>query len=110
MEIEGHHLEVEVSTDRIIGEDCDMSVIIEMTLGKTIIERCKTIEVKFLEVDIRIIILIIEMTTLEDVEVYLGTDNTQVTSRNDRSSSSMLRAGSRASTNRGRIRCFKCRK
>ena len=62
--------------DRIIGEDHDMSIIIEMTLGETIIERCKIIEVKILEVDIEIII--IEMTTLEEVEVGLGKDNIQI--------------------------------
>ena len=54
-----------------------MSIIIEMTSGETIIERCKTIEVKILGVDIEIII-IIEMTTFEEVEVGLGTDNIQV--------------------------------
>ena len=32
VEIEGHHSEVEVSMDKIIGEDHNMSIIIEMTL------------------------------------------------------------------------------
>ena len=36
-EIEGHHSDVEVSTDRIIGEDYDISILIEMNLGETII-------------------------------------------------------------------------
>ena len=35
-EIEGLHSEVEVSMDRIIGEDHVMSIIIEMNLGETI--------------------------------------------------------------------------
>ena len=75
MEIEGHHSEVEVSTDRIIGEDHNMSILIEMTLGETILEICKVIEVKSLEVDIEVII---EMTTLEEIEVGLGKGNIQV--------------------------------
>ena len=31
VEIEGYHSEVEVSMDRIIGEDHNMSILIEMT-------------------------------------------------------------------------------
>ena len=46
-----------------------------MTLGEKILEECKIIEVKILEVDIEIII---EMTTLEQVEVGLGKDNIQI--------------------------------
>ena len=61
--------------DRIIGEDLDMSIITEMTLGETISEIHKVIEVKFLEVHIE---EIIEMTIFEEVEVGLETDNTQV--------------------------------
>ena len=73
------------------------------------------------------------MTTLEEVEVGLEKDNILVIlaemievvvvsqvglekdnilvifSRNDRSSSSKSRSGSRTSTNRDRIRYFKCR-
>ena len=49
--------------------------IYRMTLGETILEKCKTIEVKILEVDIDVII---EITTLEEVEVGLGKDNIQV--------------------------------
>ena len=75
MEIEGHHSEVEVSTDRIIGEDHNMSILIEMTLGETILGKCKIIEVKILKVDIEVII---EMTTLEEIEVGLGKDSIQV--------------------------------
>ena len=71
VEIEGHHSEVEVSMDRIIGENHDMSILIEMTLGETISEKCKIIEVKCFEVDIDVIT---EMTTLEEVEVGLGKD------------------------------------
>ena len=49
------------------------------------------------------------MTTLEEVEVGLGTNIIQVTRRNGRSSSIRSRLISRTSTNRDRIRCFKCR-
>ena len=61
--------------DRIIGEDHNMSIIIEMNLVVTIIERHKIIEVKILVVDIEVII---EMTTLEEVEVGAGKGNIQV--------------------------------
>ena len=74
-DIEGHHSEVEVSTDRIIGEDHDMLIIIEMILRETILVKCEIIEVNILEVDIEIII---EMTTLKEVEVGLGKVNIQV--------------------------------
>ena len=62
--------------DRIIGKDHHMSITIEMPLGEIIIQRCKTIEVEILEEDIEIII--IETTTVEEVEVSLGTGNIQV--------------------------------
>ena len=52
-----------------------MLILTEMTLGETILEKCKIIEVKILEVDIEVII---EMTTLEEVGVGLGKDNIQV--------------------------------
>ena len=68
-EAEGHHSVVEVSMDRIIGEDHAMSIIIEMILGETILEKCKITEVKILAMDIE---GIIEMTTLEEVEVGPG--------------------------------------
>ena len=76
MEIEGLHSEVEVIMDRSIGEYHNISIIIEMTIGETILERHKIIEVKTLDVDIEIII--IEMTTLEEVEVGLRKNNNQV--------------------------------
>ena len=75
MEIEGHHSEVEVNTDRIIGKDHITSMIIEMTLEKTILEKCRITEVKIWEVDIE---GIIEMTTLEEVEVGLDEGKIQV--------------------------------
>ena len=52
-----------------------MSIITEMTLKETILEKCKITEVNILEVDIE---GITEMTTLEEVEVGLGADNIQV--------------------------------
>ena len=74
-----------------------------MTLGKDISGKCQIIEVTFLEVTT-------EAITLEEVEVGLGIDNIQVILEGiDRSSNSRSRSGSRASTNRDRIRCFKCR-
>ena len=39
VEIEGHHSEVEVNMDRIIGEDHMMLVIKEMILEETNLER-----------------------------------------------------------------------
>ena len=49
---------------------------------------------------------IIERIILEEVGVGLGTDNIR---KNDKSSSSRSGSDSRASTNRDRIRCYKCR-
>ena len=46
MEIEGHHSEVEVSTDRIREKDHNILIPTEMTLGDTISEKGKIIEVK----------------------------------------------------------------
>ena len=76
-DIEGYHLEVEVSMNKIIGEDHVMLIIIEMTIiiEKTILEKHKITEVKILQMDIE---GIIEMITLEEVEIGLGKDNIQV--------------------------------
>ena len=46
VEIGEHHLEVELSMDRIIEEDHSMLLTIEMTLGKEILEEHKIIGVK----------------------------------------------------------------
>ena len=73
--IEECHLEVETSMDRIIGEGCNMLIIIEMTLGVEILGKHKIIEVTIMEVDIE---TIIEMTILEEVEIGLGKDSIQV--------------------------------
>ena len=75
VEIGEHHSEVEVSTDRVIEEGCNMLILIEMTLGEKILEEHKIIEVKILEVDIE---PIIEIKFLEKVEVGLGKGNIQV--------------------------------
>ena len=69
-----------------------LKTIIEMTLGEEIIERCKAIEVRIIEVDVETFIetiiethtettieMTIEMTILEEVEVGLEKDNTHVT-------------------------------
>ena len=74
-EIEGHHQRYEVSMDRIIEGDHIMSIIIEMILGETILETCKIIDIRILEVDIE---GIIEMVTLEEVDVGLRKDSIQV--------------------------------
>ena len=50
-----------------------------------------------------------ETTILEEVEVGLGKEYIGNFSRKDRSSSSRLRSGLRASANRHRNRCFRCR-
>ena len=75
VEIGECHLEVELSMDRIIEEGHNMLTIIEMTLGEEILEECRIIEVKILEVDIEVTI---EMKNLEEVELDLGKDNIQV--------------------------------
>ena len=61
--------------DRIIGEDHNMSILMEMTLEEAILEKCKSTEVKILDVDIEVII---EVTTLKEVEVGSVKDNIQV--------------------------------
>ena len=48
--------------DKIIEEGCNMLIIIEMTLGQEILEKCKIIEVSIIEVDIE---ASIEKTILE---------------------------------------------
>ena len=75
VEIVGHHTEVEISMDRIIGEDHNMTILIEITLGEIILQKHKIIEVRILEDDIEVII---EMITLEEVEVGLGKGDIQV--------------------------------
>ena len=75
VEIGELHSEVEVSMDRIIEEGHNMLTPIEMILGETDLEECKIKEVRTLEMEIEVII---EMTTLEEVEVSLGKDNIQV--------------------------------
>ena len=74
VEIEGHHSEVDVRMNRNIGEDHNLSIVIEMTLREKILKKCEIIEVKILEVDIEVII---DTTTLEEVEVGQGKDNIQ---------------------------------
>ena len=59
----------------MIGEDHIMSIIIEMTLDETILDKCKLTEVRILEMDIE---GITETTTLKVVEVGLGKDYIQV--------------------------------
>ena len=58
--------------DRIIEEACSMLIIIEMTLEEKIVEKCKIIEVRIIEVDIE---TTIEMTILEEVEIGLEKDS-----------------------------------
>ena len=42
------HIEVELSTDRIIEEGCNMIKMIEVTLGQEALEECRIIEVQIL--------------------------------------------------------------
>ena len=56
VEIGECHLEVELSTNRIIGEGHNMITVIEVTLGEEILEECKIIEVKILQIDIELTI------------------------------------------------------
>ena len=77
VEIEGHHTEVEVSKDNIIEKDHIMSIIIEMTLEGTVLEKYEISEVKFLGVDTE---GDIEMKILDVVKVGLGTHNIQIIS------------------------------
>ena len=74
VEIGECHLDMELSMDRIIEEGNSMLTIIGMTLGQDILEECKIIEVKILEVDIEVTI---EMKTLAWVEVGLEKDSIQ---------------------------------
>ena len=77
VEIAECHIEVELSVDKTIEEGCIMIKIIEVTLGEEILEGCRIIEVRISEVDIEVTL---EMTILEDVEVGLEKDSTQITS------------------------------
>ena len=60
VEIGEHHSEVEVSTDRFIEEGHSMLIPIGIILGEKILEECRIIEVKILDVDI---VVILEMPT-----------------------------------------------
>ena len=51
-EIGEHYSEVEVSMNRIIEKGHNMLILIEMTLGEKILEKCTIIEVKILKVAI----------------------------------------------------------
>ena len=92
---------------KVIEEDHIISINIEMTIEDIILGIHKITEVKILEVDI-------EKNYRNDNfgrgrsrsrdRQYLGNFR-----RNDRSISSRSRSGSRVSTNRDRIRCYKCR-
>ena len=92
-----------------LGVELGMDIVIEeaaVCLGEDILGKCKIIEVRITEVDAE---RAIEMAILEEVEVGPGNDNTQSNFRGVDQGSSRSRLGSRASTNRDRIRCFKCR-
>ena len=103
--IEECHIEVELNMDKITEEGYNMIKFIEVILGKEILEEHKIIEVRILQ---------------EDIDHNFRSDNYERSRRyrkgqysghfrrNDRSSS-RSRSGSRVSTNRDRIRCFKCR-
>ena len=73
MEIGECHTGVELSMDRVIEEGPNMITIIEVMLGKEILEECNIIEVNISEVDIEVTI---EMKTPEEVEV--GWENVSI--------------------------------
>ena len=75
VEIGECHLQVELSMDRIIEEGHNMLTIIEVTLEEEILEECKIIEVKILEVDIEVTI---EIKISEEGEVDLEKDSIQI--------------------------------
>ena len=75
VEIGECHIEVELSIDKTIEEGHSMVITTEVTLGKKILEECKIIEVRILEVDIKVIL---GMPTLEEVEVGLEKDSIPV--------------------------------
>ena len=70
-----YYLGVVLGKDRIIEEGLNMLIIMEITLGKEILGKCKIMEVSIIEVDTE---AIIEMTTLEEVEVGLEKNGIQV--------------------------------
>ena len=70
------HIEVELGMDKTIEEGHSMIKITEVTLGEKILEKCKIIQVRTLEVDVEVTL---EMTTLEEVEVSLEKDSILVT-------------------------------
>ena len=94
-----HHIEVEVSMDKDIEEDCIALIIREMTLDDNILEKHEITENKIIEVDKE---GIIEMIIFKDVGLGLGIDNTEIISERNDKSSSRFRSGSRASSNRDR--------
>ena len=75
VEIEEWHIEVEPSMDKTIEDSHSMITITEVTSGEEILEECKIIEVRILEVDKEVALV---MTTLKEVEVVLQKDNIQV--------------------------------
>ena len=70
------HTEVELKMDKIIGEGHSMIKITENISGKEILEECKFIEVRILEVDIQVAL---GMIILEEVKVGLDRGSIQVT-------------------------------
>ena len=69
------HIEVQLSMDKSTEEGCSMMQIIEVILGKEILEEYKIREVRILEMDIEITL---GMIILEEVEVGIERDVIQV--------------------------------
>ena len=76
MAIGEYHIEVELSTDKIIEEGHSMIKITEAILGEEILEEYKITEVRILEVDIEVTLA---TTIMEEVEVGLEKDSIWVT-------------------------------
>ena len=81
VEIKECHIKEEVRTYKVRDEGHTIIKIIEVILGKEILEGHKIIEVRILEVDTEVTF---EMTTLVEVEVGLDIDSNHVTSEDVR--------------------------
>ena len=104
--IEEHHSEVDVSMDRIIEEDNDMLIITEMDFRRDNFRDMQGYRGQNVRGGYRKNYRNVNFGRCRSrsrERQYSGNSNSS-----DRSSN-RLRSGLRASTNRDRIRCFKCR-
>ena len=76
IDIVDHHIEIDLSMDKIIEKSLSMFKITEKILGEEILEKPKSIEVKILEEDINVALGTVNMI---EVGVGLEKDNFWVT-------------------------------